>query len=341
MRTRLIASLLAVLLVFGVALESDAKIKLIPEYDPQTKLGRAIESVDDFRALLSVGIYEDPRLASPQRLREIIAELDLRTPLGRTVTDLIIHPDTGAFVGIDTGSIQLVGTLPDGSVIVSTRDAGGQFTRAAKNGLAWARPNGAPVCFDLLDVGQSDAKMAFTLLLDRSGSMANVMDEVVATSRHFLSLLPGNAECSVASFADDWTNHTPGGAQQCGAVQIGSAISARGSTDIFSPLSAFYARYATPAYDGWQKAIIIITDGIVTKNKDQGARVKAQKGDVKTFVFWLGKHEDRYLAEIADYFLTRRGDVRTYLSQVYGVIGDAYGKQQVLKPRACSTRAKS
>ena len=128
--------------------------------------------------------------------------------------------------------------------------------------------------------------------------------------------------------------------QQCGAVHIDNVISARGSTDIFSPLSAFYTRYAAPAYDGWQRAVIVVTDGVVTKNKDQGARVKAQKGEVKTFVFWLGDHEEQYLADIADHFLTRQGDVRAYLNQVYGVIGDAYGKQQVLKPRACSTRAK-
>lgn len=335
MRKHFATLLLALPLALGAIASAHGQIKLNPEFNPETKLTRPIETLDDFRSRFTIGVYEDPRLASPQRVREFIERLDLRTPLGRKVTDVVIHPDTGAFVGVDNGSIQFTGTLPDGSIIISTRDPGGQFTKADKDRLAWARPDGKPVCFDLVDVAQSDVKMSFTLLLDRSGSMANVMDEVLATTRHFLSLLPGNAQCSVVSFAGSWTNHTPGGSQQCNAVRI-SGIRSGGSTDIFSPLSAFYERYATPAYDGWQKAIIVITDGVVTRNADAAPRVKSQKGDVKTFVFWLGNREEKHLADIADHYLTQQGDVRSYLGEVYGFLGDAYRTQQVLKPRACT-----
>lgn len=333
MRFPLIAALLMSSLALGVSQGAHGQIKLIPEYDAETKLSRPIETLDDFRSRLTIGVYEDPRLANPQRLREIIAELDLRTPLGQPVTNLVIHPDTGDFVGVDSGSIEFVGTLPDGSIVISARDPAGRFTKADKNQLAWVQPNGVPVAFDLVDVGQSNVKMSFTLLLDRSGSMANVMDKVLVTTRHFLSKLPANAECTVISFAEEWVNHTPGGAQPCNSVKLDKSMKASGYTDIFGPLSAIYKRYASPAYSGWQKAVIVITDGVVTRNADQGPRVKSEKGDVRTFVFWLGDREEKHLANIADYFLARQGDVQTFLGNYFGELGEAYRNQQILKPR--------
>lgn len=336
MRARLIPILLALSVALGATDAAGGKIKLIPEFNPETKLDRSIKSIEEFRSRLTVGVYEDPRLADPQRLREIIAELDLHTPLGRKVTDLIIHPGTGDFVGFDSGSIEFVGTLPDGSIVISTRDPTGTFTKAKADQLAWVRPNGEPVCFDAVDIGRSEAKMSFTLLIDRSGSMTNVMGQVLATTQHFLSELPANAECSVASFAGDWKLHTAYSGQMCSAARVRGGIAAKGSTDVFTPLSHFYQRYAAPAYDGWQKAVIIITDGAVTQNEDQAPRVKAAKGDVKTFVFWLGNRKEEHLADIADYSLSRQGDVRSFLGNYLGELGDAYGSQQVLKPRACT-----
>lgn len=330
----------ALALVMGAAGVAAARPKLIPEYDVQTGLTRPIETADDFRAKLSIGIHEDPRLASPARLKEIIEALDLRTPLGRKVTGLIVDPASGNFVGIDRGSMTFVGNLPDGSIIVSVRDASGAFSKAAKDSLAMASPDGKRVCFDLVDIDRSNAKMIFTLLLDRSGSMAGAMDEVLATTWQFLSALPGKAQCTVASFAEDWNNLTPGGRQACGAVRLPRSIAAGGSTDIYGPLSAFYRQYGRPGFETWQKAVIVITDGVVTKNAGEADRIKAgllkEKGAVKTFVFFLGRHSEEFLAGLADHFIVRNGDIGTYLKQVYGVIGEAYGKQQVLKPRACT-----
>ena len=338
---RLAACLLALALIGAGA--ARAGIKLIPEYDLTTKLTVVIDSVDDFESALTIGVYEDPRIASPQRLQEIIAELDLKTSLGRPVTDLTIDPSTGYFIGVAKGSVSFVGTLPDGSITISVRDPKGNFTKASASNLVWVRPDGQLVCFDLKDVDQANApaKMSFTLLVDRSGSMSNVMPDVIATTRHFLSLLPKRAECTVASFAGSWQNHTPGEAQACGeAAAQALDIKAGGATDIYGPLTHFYGRYADTAYEDWQTAIIVITDGEATAGitdltKDK-ASLTTRKGEVKTFVFWLGNRNERFLDGVADYFLSNRGDVRGTLSKAFQVLGAAYSKQQILKPKKCT-----
>ena len=101
-----------------------------------------------------------------------------------------------------------------------------------------------------------------------------------------------------------------------------------------------YLTFADPRYDGWQTAVIVTSDGADTEaggRADQiRARLAALKGDTRTFVFWLGDHTETYLAGLADYFIARQGDVAGYLSRVYGTLGEAYRRQQVLRPRSCA-----
>lgn len=180
--------------------------------------------------------------------------------------------------------------------------------------------------------------MHFILMLDRSGSMANVMEQVKATSRQFLAALPANAYCSVVSFASGWSDHTGGKTQQCSGLKLDEKISAGGGTDLYTPLAALYRHFGAPGYVDWQTAVIIITDGAI--NSSNAERTKAEllaaKGKVKTFVFWLGDHTEKHLAGLADAFISRQGEITPYLSEVYGAVGEAYRKQQVLKPRACT-----
>ena len=337
----MLRSLTAVLLASAaLPVAAGAEIVIIPEYDMETVLGAEILTPEDFGTRLTVGVYEDPRRASTQRVREIIEELDLRSALGAPVVDILIHPDTGDFVGIDRGSVDLVGTLPDGSVIISARDAQGRFAPVTRDMLVWSRPDGEPVCYDVLAIDDTDAPMSFALLVDRSGSMDAVMADVVDTTNHFLDLLPSNAQCTVVTFADDWTEVTPWPAPHCRDVRLDDSVQAGGGTDIYGPLAAAYAAYARPAFDGWQTAVIVITDGAITENVDDAGptrdRLAAAKDDTRTFVFWLGDHTEEYLAGLADYFIGRQGEVAAYLTDVYGVVGEAYRSQQVLRPRACA-----
>lgn len=331
---------LTALLLASTAGPAHGEITLIPPYDENQVLGVEILTPEDFGMQLTVAIFEDPRQASPQRVREIIEELDLRTPLGRPVVDVLIHPGTGDFIGIDRGSIELVGTLPDNAVIVSARDAQGHFAAVSQTALAWSRPNGEPVCYDLVDIADTDAPMGFTLLVDRSGSMDAVIDDVVTTTNHFLDLLPGNARCTLITFADEWTALTPWPAPYCREVRLDPTITAGGTTDIFGPLEAAYAAYARPTFDTWQTAVIVITDGVDTEAGDRADRIRSRlaglKDDTRTFVFWLGNHTDAYLVGLADYFIARQGDVAGYLEGVYGTLGEAYRRQQVLRPRPCT-----
>lgn len=344
MRRFLAAAAAAAIWAAGVSAPAQGQITITPEYDPATPLTRAIQSAEEFRAKLNIGVYEDPRIVSPQRLREILAELDLRTRLGRRVVNIAIDPHTGYFVGIDEGSISYVGNLPDGSIIVSARGATGAFTRPSADHLVWARPDGTQLCFDAVDVGQSKAGMRVTLLIDRSGSMTSVMGQVIETTRRFLQELPPNAICTLVSFAGDWTEYTRPGGEPCGQVRVPGNIRAWGSTNILGPLGEAFARYSAPALAADQRAVIVITDGDDTDHgREAGelkARLKTAKGDTRTFVFWLGNATGAYLDTLADYSLSQQGDVGRYLSDVYGVFGEAYSAQRVLRPKACPAEAK-
>lgn len=339
MRRPLTAASLAVLLWAAGAVVSRGEITITPEFDPATTLTRPIESIGEFRERLRVSIYEDPRLASPERLRAMLAELDLRSAQGRPVVDIIVEPQTGHLIGVDHGSIDYVGTLPDGGVIVSTRDDAGAFTRSRSESLVWARPDGTRLCFDTVDIGRTQAAMHFTLLVDRSGSMANVMDQVIATTRRFLTELPPNAQCTLITFAAEWTTLTPGGSRPCGQTSVPDHISAGGGTNILDPLGEVFTRYNTPPLDQGQRAVIIITDGDDNAHGANARAVRdrliAARSNIRTFVFWLGNRTGTHLDAIADYFLTRQGEVGRYLTEAYGVLGQAYASQQVLRPRAC------
>jgi uncharacterized protein with von Willebrand factor type A (vWA) domain len=230
--------------------------------------------------------------------------------------------------------------LPQGRIIVSARDAGGAFTRPGAERLAWAGADGKRVCFDMESIEAAPPKMAFTLLIDRSGSMAGVIGEVLTTARDFLALLPARAQCTIASFAEARTLHTPPGGQDCGAVRLPGALAPGGATDIYGPLREAYLRHADPARAGWQGAVILITDGIITHDVARAKALKAElmamKGATRTFVFWLGDHQAAALTDLADYFIARRGEVGTALARVLGSIGEAYAAQVVLRPRACT-----
>lgn len=314
-------------------------IEIVPEYAPETEFGQSI-TLEDFRRRFSLDILiTDPRTLSGEALLALAGQLDLATPLGRPLVDLFAAPGTGDLIGVGGGRIDLVGTLPHGGLVVTTRDEDGAYSPAEPGNVGWFGPGGERRCFEPVPIGESGAPMHFTLLLDRSGSMSGEMDAVLALTAEFLEALPVNAQCMVASFNDELTVHTGGASQPCGAAAAPRALSAGGGTDIYSPLGDAFARYAGPPYAAGQRAVIIVTDGADTAHGDTAGEVRAgllaAKGDTRVIVAWLGSHTGEYLADLADYSLTREGEVAEFLSGVYGVLEQAYGTQTVLRPVAC------
>jgi len=309
---------------------------IVSEYDTSTAMARPIRSAEDFAGRLTVEILPDARSANPTELRDLLARLDLRTPSGLPIADVVIDPNAGGFVGVDDGTIELAGSHPDGSLVIAHRNTEGRYAPIPAERLIWARPDGSPVCHTLQSVRDMAPQIAVTLLLDRSGSMQNVADDVLETTRHFLSLLPDQATCTVASFAEDMTAYTPQDGEPCGAVTLPDTLPTGGATDIYQPLSDAYLSYANPDLDGWQKMVVVITDGVITAGAWQAdvlhSQVRADNGETRTLVYWLGQHDAKHLQGLADYFIQDRGEVRASLTRVLDTLGDAYGTQQVLTP---------
>lgn len=334
-----LAALLATVLVIPAAQAGPA---IVEEYDPAMALGTVIRSAEAFAGRLSVGGFVDTRTLTGDTVMDLARDLGLRTPSGQAVTDVIVDPVMGSLLGVAGGDIEVTGILPDGAMMVAYKDRSGRYRPLQRRETAWAWSDGSPVCYDVTPVTAFAPDMHFTLLLDRSGSMRRVARDVLAMARRFLDALPPQALCTVATFAGDRTFVTPPTGQPCGQVILPPRLNADGGTDIYGALAEAYADHTQPRFEGWQKAIILVTDGVITTEPDEAARLKAdllrRKQDTSTIVFWLGRHSDAHLRDIADYGLHTRLDIRRTLGRSLEVLSDAYRTQQVLTPipgRAC------
>ncbi|KUF12279.1 hypothetical protein [Pseudoponticoccus marisrubri] len=90
------------------------------------------------------------------------------------------------------------------------------------------------------------------------------------------------------------------------------------------------------ALSNHQRAVIIITDGQANRNLERQASVIAAKGDVVTFVYFLGSNEERFLQDLADSYLGHDGALRQELPRFFNVVRDAYTSQTVLRQTACA-----
>lgn len=179
--------------------------------------------------------------------------------------------------------------------------------------------------------------MTFALLLDRSGSMAGVMDDVRRAARSFLHALPPRAHCAVGAFSDEYSfERSEGfGGDACGSRAFTmQGLTPRGGTNLFVPLKATYEWLASKG-PNHQKAVIIITDGQVNERLDLAAQARAAKGDTVTFVYYLGQIDDTWLKDLADNYLRHEGDLRAALPRYFSVVSEAYRRQVVLRLKPC------
>ena len=179
-------------------------------------------------------------------------------------------------------------------------------------------------------------KMAFTLLLDRSGSMASVISDVQQSANEFLNGLPPTAECAVASFNGGYDYHNDI-YQSCnsGNFRLDTLI-AEGGTDLYQPLISTYDSLNQSYFDNHQKAVIVITDGQIGIDDALRQQVEAAKNNTLTVVYFLGLREDRYLTGLADTFLHSTSDISQNLTTYFHSLSAAYRTQKVLSVQECT-----
>ena len=307
-----------------------------------------LESLHDFEAGISLRLRTDPHRVDDERLAEVIEDIDLRDALGRLAgSGRAVDRQADIVLGFSGGSAEIVRAeqTPDGLQVIGLfRGADGQIVNPPVSSIAAASLTGQPRCFDATPITRDSTAppMWFGLMLDRSGSMDGHMDEVIEAAATFLGVLPETAQCSVFSFSNTWTSHSqPDVSRPCQPENFDlSSLEAGGGTNIYAPLAALYGAFGTRHVADWQRAVIILTDGRVSDTPDEAARrrasLQALKGETLTFVYWLGDHDEQDLRELADSFISHRGEMRASLGQYFGVLGEAFTSQQVITIRACA-----
>lgn len=180
--------------------------------------------------------------------------------------------------------------------------------------------------------------MSFVLLIDRSGSMKDVMRRVEQASRRFLDALPDRAQCALISFADDRWSQGLGvsDSRSCVASDFAlGGLTASGRTNLYPALEDAYRWLNAPARAQHQRAVILITDGQVNQSTEMKARLESMKGDALTFVYFLGGQEEQWLQGLADNYLSHEGALTPALEGYFSVLSGAYAKQTILRMRPC------
>lgn len=336
---KLITAMIFVAAPFGASVEAQETAINIVNRAAQSQPIIIIKSQFNFEKDISLKLNTDPRFSVSDILIETISKFAMTDAHGIIISSgFDIDLQNNLVVAFSGGTSEIIRTnpLPDGfQVIGSFKDANGNFVSPPVGSLAVYNTSGEKLCFEYETVTQSPPKMAFTILLDKSYSMIDEFALVKKTATEFLGILPSAALCAVASFDATWTYTRPD-FQSCTASSFGIETIAIGTTtDIYAPLKDAYLKLSQPRFSGYQKAVIIITDGYMEADPIRKQELLTLKGDTHTFVYFIGGEQRYHLDGLTNRFLSQRGEVKHSLLQYFGAIGQAYGTQKVLNVRSC------
>jgi len=298
-----------------------------------------IRSRYDFEKQISLKVRPDPRFLSSDVLIKTISELGMHDAKGVRITsgfDIDLENDLVLAFSGGISEIIKSSSSPSGLTITANfKDNNGNFISPPKDSLALYTTGGERLCFEYQEIAKTAPKMAFILLLDRSGSMTDVISDVQASARIFLNELPLSAECALASFNSSFSYHNDY-FQSCNNGDFSlDNLSAGGGTELYSPLLNAYEILSREYFKDHQKAVIVITDGQISPDEEMKQKLIAGKKDILTFVYFLGDKDDDHLIGLADAFLQATSEFRKNLDQYFHSLSTAYGTQKVLKVRRC------
>lgn len=299
-----------------------------------------IRSQYDFERDISLKVKTDPRFMASDVLIKTVSEMGMMDANGVAITSgFDIDPSKEIVLAFSGGTSEIIkSSKHDGgvSITASFKDKNGNFVTPAAGSVALYSTDGKKLCFDYQKAATMPPKMAFVLLLDRSGSMKDVILSVRSGANSFLKALPASSKCSVASFNDQFTYHNKG-FQDCnhGDFKLDD-LHSWGTTDLYTPLLDAYQRLSRDYPSDYQKAVILITDGQISEDKKKRKELMAAKQDILTFVYFLGTKNDRYLTGLADGFLQNTANIKESLSKYFGSLSAGYNAQKTIQVNPCS-----
>jgi len=321
-----------------IAKAQEAQIN-ISSRSQQTKPMIIMRLKYDFEEPISLKMKTDPALSASDVLIKAISKYGMVDAHGVKITSgFDVDVANNLVVAFSGGTSEIIRTsrLREGfQVIGSFKDRSGEFVSPPISSLAVYNTGGEKLCFEYETKQTAAPKSAFTLLLDRSFSMFMDLEAVKQTAEDFLKILPENSECAVASF-DTSFHYAHKGYQACVGGRFGiNEIEIGGGTDIYTPLKDAYQKLSQSYFSAHQKAVIIITDGYTMSDEERKQELLALKGDILTFVYFIGGDKKDDLEELTDHFIAQGGDALQSLSKYFGVIGQAYNTQKVLNVSKC------
>ncbi|GAB6906258.1 conserved exported hypothetical protein [Desulfosarcina cetonica] len=337
MKKLAIAAALSLFLLTS-ALAQDASISIKSKVAGQ-RPKIIIRSPYDFEKDISLKVRLDPRFIPSDVLIRAVSEMGMTDAKGIRITsgfDIDVQNDLVlAFSGGVAEIIKSSAGTSGLTLIANFRDGNGNFISPPKGSLAVYTTSGRKLCFEYKDVHIAAPKMAFVLLLDRSGSMAEVISDVQDSAQTFLKDLPPSAQCALASFNGGYAWHNKY-YQSCnkGDFKLDD-LKAEGGTDLYAPLLGAYENLAQDYFRDYQKAVILITDGQIEPDEEMKQKLLTAKKDVLTFVYFLGEKYEHPLIGLADAFLQSTTDLKANLNQYFHSLSTAYGTQKVLEVRPC------
>jgi hypothetical protein len=319
---------------------------------------RVMSLMDAFESEVTLRVRIDPALIPSERVIEMVESIGMVDEAGITILrgyDIDVQHDIVLGFSGGTAEITNINESDAGLVITALfKDADGNIVQPPASALGLYTTGGDRLCFTeetvtaLATNGQAQTAgitapslpMTFAILIDRSGSMGPVMEDVKRAAHGFIDSLPVGATCIVGAFADEGGTYDAAlglGGGTCRSSNFPlTGLQAGGGTDLFSPLQTLYSYMQEPVRAAHQKAVIIITDGAINANLHLQATVESLKLDTVTFVYFLGGHEERFLKNLADNYLTHQGAVADALPRYFSVVSEAYTSQTVLRQSVCT-----
>lgn len=263
------AAIMVALIGLAAPVFAQTKFTIISRVDQESTAQIDLERWLDFEANVSLKVRTDPALVPTARVIELVESIPM----------------------VDDAGIVRVRDQPSGLEVAALfKDHQGKIVTPPQGSLAAYTTGGQRLCFDQSVVERevdNPVPMAFTLLLDRSGSMNDVIDEVRQAALGFIAALPDTAQCTVVAFGTSYSVD-PGqglGTNSCRAENfLHQPLGLDGTTDLFTPLGWTYSTLAAPHMADHQKAVIILTDGGVNERTKDVVLMEALKRDALTFV---------------------------------------------------------